>query len=148
MPQRTLVDFFGRIATTANDPRVQFLVYDDGYRTWSWSYADVVAAARVFAARLRASGISKGNAIVLWGENRPEWIAALWGCILEGVVAVPIDYRASPDFMNRVAAIVDARVIVAGDIVDTSGTDRRVWALHTLSSEAEASPGTAGAQVD
>ena len=91
MPQRTLADLFDAIAATGDTRRLEFLVYDDGYRTWSWRYADVAAAARGFAARLRQSSISKGHAVVLWGENRPEWIAALWGCILEGVVAVPID---------------------------------------------------------
>src|SRR5918994_7465253 len=138
MPQRTLVDFFGRIAATASDPRVQFLVYDDGYRTWSWSYAEVTAAARAIAARLRGAGIVKGEAVVLWGENRPEWIAALWGCILEGVVVVPIDYRASADFMHRVATIVNARAILAGEIVDPGETDQPVWPLATLRAESAA----------
>ena len=48
-----------------------------------------------------ASG--KGQTVAIWGENRAEWIVALWGCLLEGVVLVPIDYRASADFLLRVA---------------------------------------------
>ena len=43
---------------------------------------------------------------------------ALWGCLLEGVVLVPIDYRASADFLERVASIVDARAVLVGDAVD------------------------------
>ena len=153
MAPRTLVDFFGTLSAIGGDPRVQFLVYDDGYRLWSWSYADVVAGSRAFTTRLRSAGIGKGEAVVLWGENRPEWIAALWGCILEGVVAVPIDYRASPEFMHRVAAIVAARVIVAGDIVDTSGSkEPPVWPLASLGSDAagphEAAASTVGLSVD
>jgi long-chain acyl-CoA synthetase len=140
MPPRTLAEFFTKLSATGHDPHVEFLVYDDGYRTWSWSYADVVAAARAVAERLRATSIRKGQSVVLWGENRPEWIAALWGCILEGVVAVPIDYRASPDFLHRVATIVDARAILAGDIVQTSGADRPVWPLATLRADTAAAP--------
>ena len=56
-------------------------------------------AARAFAARLARAGLQKGDAVLIWSENRPEWIVALWGCLLQGVVAVPIDYRASPDFL-------------------------------------------------
>ena len=56
---------------------------------WSLTYAEVAAAARAFAARLRAAGIAKGQAVAIWSENRPEWIVALWGCLLEGVVARP-----------------------------------------------------------
>ena len=62
------------------------------------------AAARAFAARLHAAGLRKGDAVLFWSENRPEWIVALWGCLLQGVVAVPIDYRASADFLQRVRA--------------------------------------------
>ena len=57
-------------------------------------------------ARLRERGIGRDDKIILYGENRPEWIIALWGCLLEGVIAVPIDYRSSPEFVERIKAIV------------------------------------------
>jgi long-chain acyl-CoA synthetase len=59
-------------------------------------------------------------------------VAALWGCWLQGVVAVPIDYRASPDLLRRVAAIVAARVLLIGDEVsaaDADGVAEQVWPL-------------------
>ena len=56
--------------------------------------------------------ITRGQHVVIWSENRPEWIVALWGCLLRGVVLVPIDYRASADFLRRVAAIVSARAVL------------------------------------
>ena len=62
--------------------RGEFLVYDDGYRVRRHSYADVTRAARGFAARLSAAGVAKGDKVVFWGENRPEWIACYWGCQL------------------------------------------------------------------
>src|SRR4029450_6122228 len=63
-----------------------------------------------------------------------EWIIALWGCVLEGAVLVPIDYRASADFLLRVGAIVDARVGLAGDSVDLAalGSGRPIWHLAEL----------------
>ncbi len=130
MLRRTLIDFYADLSATPGE----FVVYDDGYRSWSYTYADVTAAARSFAARLRAQGIVKGQAVAIWGENRAEWIVALWGCLLEGVVLVPIDYRASADFLLRVAAIVDARVVLVGDAVDkgTLGDARPVWHLSEL----------------
>ena len=83
---------------------------------------------------MRAQGIVKGQAVAIWGENRAEWIIALWGCLLEGVVLVPIDYRASADFLLRVAAIVDARVVLVGDAVDRDslGDARPIWPLSEL----------------
>ena len=128
MARRTLIDFFDDLATLDGE----FLVYDDGYRTWSLTYRETAEAARAFAARLREAGITKGQSVAIWSENRPEWIVALWGCLLEGVVLVPIDYRASAAFLERVAEIVSARAILAGEVVDTAPlTDsaRPVWPL-------------------
>src|SRR5215510_11611007 len=103
MPAReTLLDFFDDLTRTAG----QFLVYDDGFRTRTWSYTAVGQAARAFAARLRTEGYSRDDKILLWGENRPEWIVAVWGALLSGIPIVPIDYRASEDFVRRVQKIV------------------------------------------
>src|SRR5262245_17765328 len=128
MARRTLIDFFHDLSRTSGD----FLVYDDGYRSRSHTYDDTARAARRFAAKLRASGITKGQHVAIWCENRPEWIVVLWGCLLEGVALVPIDYRASADFLLRVAGIVDARAIVVGDTVGEVKTDRAVWRITAL----------------
>ena len=53
-----------------------------------------------------AAAVAKGDKVVLWGENRPEWIACYWGIQLVGAIAVPIDYRSSRDFAERIRAIV------------------------------------------
>jgi long-chain acyl-CoA synthetase len=111
MPRETLLDFFADLAKEEGE----FLVYDDGYRTWTRSYAEVARAARAFAARLRAQGIGKGDKVVFWLENCPEWIAALWGCLLEGVIAVPVDYRSSAEFQGRIASIVQARLTLTAE---------------------------------
>src|SRR6185436_19957213 len=70
MPRTTLVDFFHDLSAI----RGEFLVYDDGYRRRSHTYEAVGRAARGFAARLAAAGLRKGDKVVFWGENRPEWI--------------------------------------------------------------------------
>jgi long-chain acyl-CoA synthetase len=130
MLRRTLIDFYADLSSTDGE----FIVYDDGYRSWSYSYRHIGAAARSCAARLRAHGITKGQSVAIWSENRAEWIVALWGCLLEGVVLVPIDYRASADFLLRVAAIVDARAVLVGDAVDRDGLGgaRPIWHLSEL----------------
>ena len=148
MPRRTLIDYF----TDLSSLDAEFVVYDDGYRSWSYTYRDIGAGARAFAQRLRSSGIAKGQAIAIWGENRAEWIIALWGCVLEGVVLVPIDYRASADFLLRVAAIVDARAVLVGDAVDATalGSERPVWRLAELrdSAPVRLKAGSVGLKAD
>jgi long-chain acyl-CoA synthetase len=123
---KTLIDVFRMLETR----RGEFLVYDDGYRVRRHSYADVTRAARGFAARLIGHGIGKGDKVILWGENRPEWIACYWGIQLAGAIAVPIDFRSSLAFANRIRDIVGAQVILAGDEVDPGPTP--VWRLADL----------------
>ncbi|MGH9409090.1 MAG: AMP-binding protein [Vicinamibacterales bacterium] len=134
MSRRTLLDFFADTTFDRAARNAPFLAYDDGYRTWTWTYGELAADADAFAVRLRDDGVAAGQKIIVWCENRPEWIAALWGALLEGVIVVPIDYRASPDFLLRVAAIVDARVVLVGDVVDTAplGTARPIWKLPEI----------------
>ena len=133
MTRRTLLDFFADV-TGDRSKNAQFLVYDDGYRTWSWTYGELASAAHAFAARLKRDGVTAGQAIAIWSENRPEWIAALWGALLEGVVVVPIDYRASAAFLLKVASIVDAKAVLVGDAVDVAalGSGRSVWPLGEI----------------
>ena len=111
MQRETLIDFFRDLIAIPGE----FLVYDDGYRRRAHRYDDVGRAARAFAARLTAAGIRKGEHVVFWGENRPEWIAAYWGCLLNGIVVVPIDYRSPAEFVHKVSTLVDARATLVGD---------------------------------
>lgn len=130
MRRDTLIDFFDDLAS-AEGP---FVVHDDSFRTRTFTYAEVGRASRAFAARLSAAGIVKGDKIVVFSENRPEWLVAFWGCLLIGAVLVPIDYRSSPDFLVRVARIVDARVILIGqDVPPIRGLGQTpTWKLHDL----------------
>ena len=138
MRRDTLIDFFDEIVSYSGT----FIVHDDSFRTRSFSYSDVGRASRAFAARLAASGVAKGDKVVIFSENRPEWIVAFWGCLLIGVVVVPIDYRSAPDFLTRVASIVDARIVLVGhDVppVRDVGT-ASIWPLHELDWQAQTMP--------
>jgi long-chain acyl-CoA synthetase len=112
-PRDTLVDYFGDLVAI----RGEFLVYDDGYRHRVHTYEEVGRAARGFAARLTRAGVAKGDKVVFWGENRPEWIVAYWGCVISGVIVVPIDYRSSAAFVERVRQVVGASIVLAGEEV-------------------------------
>ncbi len=110
----TLLDLFRSLETR----RGECLLYDDGFRVRRHSYADVAAASRGFAADLSSQGIGRGDKVLIWGENRPEWVVAYWGIQLIGAVAVPIDYRSSADFVARIRDLVGARLVLAGDEVE------------------------------
>jgi long-chain acyl-CoA synthetase len=129
----TLVDFFEDLSRARGD----FLVYDDGFRSRRYTYDQVGRAARTFADRLKEIGLIKGDKVVFWSENRPEWIVAFWGCVLSGVVVVPVDYRASPEFLARVSHIVAAKLVLVGQDVPPANLveETRLWRLHELDRE-------------
>jgi long-chain acyl-CoA synthetase len=128
--RQSLTDLFREFA----DSPAEFLLYDDGYRRWKYTYAQVGDAARNFAQRLEAQGIGKGDKVIFWSENRPEWVSAFWGCVLQGVIVVPVDYRASAHLLHRVQAIVNPRLTLVGEEVklpDWKGQPL-VWRLSDL----------------
>ena len=112
-PRQSLVDLFCEFSNS----QIEYLQYDSGYRSWRYTYAQVALAARHFAAQLSENNIRKGDKVIVWSENRPEWIVAFWGCVLAGAIVVPIDYRTSLGFLRHVHEIVDARLILIGEEV-------------------------------
>jgi long-chain acyl-CoA synthetase len=126
----TLLDFFHDLSRARGD----FLIHDDGFRSRHHRYDEVARAARGFAARLDAHGLRKGDKVIFWSENRPEWIVAFWGCLLAGVIVVPIDYRASPDFLARVSRVVAAKIVLIGQDVPPlrAPVDAQIWPLHDI----------------
>jgi long-chain acyl-CoA synthetase len=126
MPRNTLLDFFEDFAAK-DEP---FIVHDDGYRTRVMTYQELADAARGFAARLASDGIVANEKVVIWSENRGEWLVALWGCLLSGVVVVPVDYRASGNLLKRITEIVQARAVLVGTEVQVpQGLHAPVWPL-------------------
>ena len=122
----------GQLFEEFSSSSTEYLQYDSGSRSWKYSYAQVRCAATHFAARLKENDIRKGDKVLFWSENRPEWVAAFWGCILAGVVVVPIDYRASAHFVRHIHKIIDARVLLVGEEVEPIAGDAhlRIWRLN------------------
>jgi long-chain acyl-CoA synthetase len=133
--RETLVDLFRDFSRSP----AEFLQYDNGYRSWKYTYAQVARAAHHFALRLGKLNIAKGDKIIFWSENRPEWVVAFWGCVLAGAIVVPIDFRASPHFLCHVQQIAKARLILVGDEVQLPASEAQppVWRLSELEWPAE-----------
>jgi len=102
----TLVDEFRRAGSETAIVRYQ------GIRRRVATYGQIAALAGRFAALLESRGIGMGDRVLIWGENSAEWIAAFHGCILRGVLAVPLDAFGSADFAARVAADVKPKLAV------------------------------------
>jgi long-chain acyl-CoA synthetase len=102
----TLVDDFRRY-----NREIAVIRYRGNRRRVS-TYGEIARLAGRFAALLAHKGIVPGDRVVLWAENSAEWIAAFHGCILRGVLAVPLDAYGSADFAFRVASDVKPKLAV------------------------------------
>ena len=136
--------FFQRIARYDRE----FVVYDDGWREWKHSYGDMARMAGAFSARLRDHGLRKGDSVLIWSESRPGWIAALWGCLLEGVVLVPVEPQASASLFHRIEQQVKPRAILLGELPrfeagELAGSEQAgevpVWSLRDVEADLSAS---------
>ena len=82
-----------------------------GLRKEVTTYKTLATLAGRFAALLESLNIRKGDRVLIWGENGAPWIAAFFGCILRGVIPVPIDVAGSESFAHRVAQEVDPKLV-------------------------------------
>jgi len=101
MPRSSLLSLFDEFARFS---RGVAIVQQRGYRREAWTYQRLAGDAVLRAFQLKERGVRTGDRVLLWGTNSAEWVAAFWGCLLRGVVVVPLDDSSTLDFASHVAA--------------------------------------------
>src|SRR5438105_5405925 len=99
----SLVDFLSRDNETA-------FAHRRGLRVKRWSYSQIAKTAFRLARELEARRIAKGDRVLLWARNSPEWVSAFFGCLLRGVIVVPLDRQSEPGFVKRVQEQVEPKL--------------------------------------
>jgi long-chain acyl-CoA synthetase len=130
MARQSLVEFFPEYTRQGDDTAFS---HHRGYRIRRWTYADVSADARRFARELEARGIGKGDAVLLWAENSPEWAVVFWGCVLRGAVVVPLDQISTAEFSSRIAQQVNAKLLVQSHQISRPDAAIPYLAIDSLS---------------
>jgi len=117
---KTLVDLIPELERLGNREAIRFY---NGFRTWTLSYRALYRHIAGFAHFLDGQEAQRGDRLLLWGENRPEWVAVFWASIARGVEVVPLDFRSSPALMSRIQDRVHARWLVHGSQVTADGAE-------------------------
>ncbi len=110
MPRENLLSLFREFERYRSDIAV---VQKRGYRREAWTYGRLARTAAAFARLLQERNVKTGDRVLLWAPNSAEWMAAFWGCVLRGAVAVPMDDGASADFVSRVARDAGIKLVFA-----------------------------------
>jgi long-chain acyl-CoA synthetase len=83
-----------------------------GVRCRATSYAELAVLAGRVSCLLAEQKILPGERVLIWGANSAEWEAVFFGCVLRGVIAVPLDAAGNIEFASRVASETTPRLVV------------------------------------
>jgi long-chain acyl-CoA synthetase len=75
----------------------------------TWSFKRFAAESRRIGRGLLAAGLTRGDRVALWAENRPEWMAVWIGAAVAGLVIVPIDFLVSEQECLNILKITKAK---------------------------------------
>ena len=104
----TVVEFL-RNSVATHGPR-DALLFKPGFRYQRWSYDRLWNESGQVATLLQQRGLTKGDQVLLWGPNSPQWVLIFFGCLRAGVIVVPLDLRSAPDYVERVVARVTPKL--------------------------------------
>ena len=104
----TVVEFL-RNSVATHGPR-DALLFKPGFRYQRWSYDRLWNESGQVATLIQQRGLTKGDQVLLWGPNSPQWVLIFFGCLRAGVIVVPLDLRSAPDYVERVVARVTPKL--------------------------------------
>ena len=143
MPRASVAEYLAQFSRYRNDVAC---VFPRGYRSVRWTYSELQAYAHALALDLDQRGITKGDRVMLWGANCGEWLAAFWGAMLRGVVLVPMDQAAAPEFAARVFDQVSAKLLLSSRGLTISSATGKTLHFEDFRSIASVLPGSVSAQ--
>jgi long-chain acyl-CoA synthetase len=78
------------------------LIIKPGFRTRAWSYRDLADLVPRVARCLADSGVKKGDRVLTFGVNRPEYGIAILAALRVGAVIVPLDVNSPAEFVAKI----------------------------------------------
>lgn len=145
MARSTLVDFIQEFPERGEK---RALIHQTAFRTFTWSYAHLYRDIQKTASFLGSLGVERGDKILIWAPNSPEWALVYLACLYRGAVAVPADAGASLDFIEAIAQETQARLIFHSRIRDIAGLETPAQLIEDLIEDIEGcTPAEQPAQV-
>ncbi|MCL2832893.1 MAG: AMP-binding protein [Treponema sp.] len=90
--------------------KAAILYRTDGKKDFTrWSFTRLAEESYRIGRGLLAAGLTGGERVVLWCENRPEWMAVWLGAAIAGLVIVPVDFLVSENECANILKITRAK---------------------------------------
>ncbi|MES2942777.1 MAG: AMP-binding protein, partial [Pseudomonadota bacterium] len=78
-----------------------------------FSYAEVMQKAERLAARLHGLGVKKGDRVILYMQNSPQWVIAHFAILRANAVVVPVNPMNRAEELKHYITDPDAKVAIA-----------------------------------
>ena len=137
MKTDTLTNYFKPILYKFHDREA--IVFKTGFRSIRISYLDLYDYSYRMANWYQHNGLKKGDAILIWAPNSPEWVAALLACSITGVIAVPLDMRVKPNFVRHIAGETGAKAGIKSKFMNIE-SELNWWDTQDLSRQVHEAP--------
>ena len=118
------------------------LIIRPGFRTRTWTYRDLADLVPRAARALADAGIARGDRVVIWGVNRPEYGIAFLAALRIGAILVPLDVNSLPDFAQKIVQRTRATAAIV-----SAQTRERALTLGIPLHDMEALPDRAGISI-
>jgi long-chain acyl-CoA synthetase len=102
----------GDLIRRGRDPQHPAIIDLGGEGERSFTYADLDAMARGVARALTARRFDRGDRIAILSANRAEYLAAYYGIMRAGLVAVPVNWRFPADTIAFIIRDAGARMVL------------------------------------
>ena len=89
-----------------------------------FTYANVLSQSQQISARLHQSGVTKGDRVLLYSENQPEWGIAYFGAVMVGAMVVCVDRQMRDDEVIELARFTNAKTLLTSDSGAADFADR------------------------
>src|SRR5437764_3488431 len=96
--------------------------WSNGFRMWIANYTELYGRIGAAVEYFDQRGVRKGDRVLIWAENRLEWVAVFWACVARGIQAVPVDYRFSADLVGRIQAESKPKLVIDSAMLDLLGS--------------------------
>ena len=113
LESQTMIDLVARQAESIPD---KIALQMKRNKEWvRYSYRQLYEVSRQVAFTLWERGYRKGDRVILFAENQPEWGIAYLAAVQIGVIVVPIDPQTAEEEIFALAGYTDAKAILTSE---------------------------------
>lgn len=124
-----------------NQPTKECMRFEDGR---CWSYGDALKQAYRAANYLASKGVERGDHVLIFLPNGPEWLQAWWGINFLGAVMIPVNTAYRGEMLRHICGDSKSKYIITSheffDRINELGMDLKPIDAGSLSQGSETAP--------